>query len=84
MSTRERPNLSIAICFISIVTLSASLCAQNLDWPRWRGPNGNSISTESQWDPNALAPDPKILWRAMIFCRNDRGDLACVDLRKSD
>ena len=36
------------------------------DWPRWRGPNGDGISMETDWNPEALAGGPKILWKADI------------------
>lgn len=38
----------------------------SFDWPRFRGPNGDSITLESGWRPEALAPNPKILWRAQV------------------
>lgn len=31
------------------------------EWPRWRGPNGDSIVKEASWNPAALSGDPKIL-----------------------
>ncbi len=36
--------------------------ADDYDWPKWRGPNGDGISLETDWDPEALAEGPKILW----------------------
>jgi outer membrane protein assembly factor BamB len=36
------------------------------DWPRWRGPNGDGISAETDWDPQALAQGPKISWRTTV------------------
>ncbi len=35
------------------------------DWPHWRGPNRDGISTETNWDPYALN-DVKIAWQAEI------------------
>jgi hypothetical protein len=40
--------------------------AADLSWPRWRGPNGDGISKETNWDPEALAEGPKILWNVNI------------------
>ena len=40
--------------------------ADNYDWPRWRGPNGDGISNETDWNPEALAGGPKILWKVDI------------------
>lgn len=36
------------------------------DWPRWRGPDGNGISKETEWNPEALANGPKVMWRTNI------------------
>lgn len=35
------------------------------DWPRWRGPNGDGISMEKDWNPKALA-NPKLVWRSAV------------------
>jgi outer membrane protein assembly factor BamB len=36
---------------------------QTYDWPRWRGPDGNGVSRESEWDPEALSGGPRVLWK---------------------
>ena len=38
----------------------------DFEWPRWRGPKGDGISNETNWDPEALAGGPKILWKVDI------------------
>jgi len=40
--------------------------ADDVEWPRWRGPNGDGISMETDWDPEALAGSPKILWKVDV------------------
>jgi outer membrane protein assembly factor BamB len=40
--------------------------AEDFDWPRWRGPNGDGISNETDWDPDALADGPRILWKVDV------------------
>ena len=40
--------------------------ADEFDWPRWRGPNGDGISLETDWDPEALSGGPKILWKVNV------------------
>lgn len=35
------------------------------EWPQWRGPNGNGLSPERDWDPSAL-DEPKILWHTNV------------------
>ncbi|MHC5040573.1 MAG: outer membrane protein assembly factor BamB family protein, partial [Planctomycetota bacterium] len=32
------------------------------DWTRWRGPKGNGISEDADWDPLALNGGPKVAW----------------------
>jgi outer membrane protein assembly factor BamB len=55
---------------ISLLTLFSLLAlsshAQSQDWPRWRGPAGNGVTSETQWNPKALAGPPKILWKASV------------------
>jgi outer membrane protein assembly factor BamB len=36
------------------------------DWPQWRGPNADGISTETAWDPAALAAGPTVLWQVNV------------------
>lgn len=48
----------------SVVSLQPEL--GGVDWPRWRGPDGNGISKETDWRPQALAPAPKVLWRNTV------------------
>lgn len=36
------------------------------EWPRWRGPHGNGIVTDTNWNPAVFAEEPKILWRASV------------------
>jgi outer membrane protein assembly factor BamB len=36
------------------------------DWPGWRGPNGNGILREADFDPASLNEGPTILWRASV------------------
>ncbi|MHC4289240.1 MAG: PQQ-binding-like beta-propeller repeat protein [Planctomycetota bacterium] len=35
------------------------------DWPQWRGPDYNGISTETDWDPESLK-NPDIAWKIEI------------------
>ena len=36
------------------------------DWPKWRGPNGDAISAEKDWDPLAVNDQNKPLWQAEV------------------
>ena len=35
-------------------------------WPRWRGPNGDGVSTETGWNPKALEGGPRVSWETDI------------------
>ena len=48
-----------------VVLLSLTSVSLAVDWPYWRGPNHDGISTETDWDPTALN-DPIIAWKADI------------------
>jgi len=39
--------------------------AGGLDWPRWRGPDGNGISKDTRWNPAALK-DAKPVWKVNV------------------
>jgi len=58
--------LSIILVIGFIVICATSGIADNFDWPRWRGPNGDGISQETDWNPEALNGGPKILWKKDI------------------
>ncbi len=32
-------------------------------WPRWRGANGDGVSSEASWDPKALQGTARVLWK---------------------
>jgi len=38
----------------------------SFNWPCWRGPDGNGISQETDWDPRALAGGPQVLWKVDV------------------
>lgn len=51
------------------ITLLAALSHFALsagDWPRWRGPNLNGISTETGWSTEWPAEGPRQLWKAKV------------------
>lgn len=51
-----------------LITLfgTSAYCQALPDWDKWRGPNGNSIVDEKDWDPGALSPEAKYVWRATV------------------
>ena len=55
------------LIFLAYLLLAASgLGAEGGDWPHWRGPNGNGVSAETQWNPTAVDSHPRILWKASL------------------
>lgn len=36
------------------------------DWPRWRGPNRDGVSTETDWSHDWPESGPKVLWHASV------------------
>lgn len=57
---------AVVIILISLFFLSCGVKEAEFDWPRWRGPNGDGISLETDWNPEALEEGPKILWKAKV------------------
>ena len=51
-----------AILFV----LASMASAHASDWPRWRGPDANGISAESDWKPQSLAGAVKAKWRTNL------------------
>jgi outer membrane protein assembly factor BamB len=62
-----RTRAFVIILFVMFIAICASIAnADDFDWPRWRGPNGDGISMETDWNPEALAGGPKILWNVDV------------------
>ena len=49
------------------------------NWPQWRGPNGDNVSTETDWTSKWPADGPKKLWTAEVG--TGFGSLAVADGR---
>ena len=70
MKPRYSP-LCLLIFFVGVFTTmlacnTAHAESGSGDWPRWRGPNGNGISTETDWNPASLTDRPNIVWRVSV------------------
>ncbi len=59
--------LSAALCVMSFAISSRSQTADPLDWPNWRGPQQNRVSTErgliDQWDPDG-GEQSNVVWKS--------------------
>jgi len=56
----------IALAAVLLFGCVAPKQGQGFNWPRWGGPDANWISQETNWDPNALAGGPRVLWKADV------------------
>ncbi len=56
--------------FLSVLIAILACCpgasGQAPSWTRWRGPNGDGISSETGWNPAALAGGARVAWKADI------------------
>lgn len=58
-----RLSWSMLVAFASLVGVAASLQAEN--WPQWRGPHGNGISSEQDL-PTTWSRTENVAWRAPL------------------
>jgi len=49
-----------------LLTACSRPSVSQYDWPCWRGPDGNGISSETGWNPKALEGGPHIVWKAAV------------------
>ncbi len=78
-STKSLPIVIYSIILLTFLIESPIIIqgeTKENDWPRWRGPNGDGISKETDWNPKSLADGTEIL------CLNYTGDLVCIDVSK--
>jgi outer membrane protein assembly factor BamB len=57
-------SLSFAAALSS--TAAGAEASASTDWPRWRGPGNDGISTETGWTTDWPKEGPKVLWRASV------------------
>ncbi len=60
---RFRPLLLSSCLIVSAVLTAGPAAAEN--WPQWRGPGGQGVSTEQEL-PLEWAPDKKIVWKTEL------------------
>ncbi len=53
----------LGIFLIGVLFCSTSRAA---DWPNWRGPNHDGISSETGWNAHWQDDEPKVLWEASL------------------
>lgn len=67
-STRLEIAMQRINTFASVAALlvAASVSALATDWPHWRGPSRNGISTETGWTDQWPAAGPSVAWKAGV------------------
>ncbi len=59
-------NTCMTLTAIIACLWSNSWSASAADWPQWRGPNLDGISTEANWSHDWPASGPEVAWRAEV------------------
>ncbi len=62
----KKSSTFVKLLIVFFLSGSLSFTAFAADWTRWRGPNGNGISKETNWNPDALAGGAKIIWKINV------------------
>ena len=65
MKTQRMITCYLLISIFLVITGFYSI-AGAADWPNWRGPNYNGISSEKDWDPLKVKKGVKPLWQTSI------------------
>ena len=68
-SRRVMKSYVLALTFgVGICAILTGYCsiAGAADWPKWRGPNHNGISSETGWVATWPEGGPKVLWKASL------------------
>jgi len=67
---KKIPGIPVMFFLIFVFCLFPPMIAntdqKEYDWPRWRGPKGDGISPETDWNPKALENGPKIVWKQNV------------------
>ncbi|MHC4779942.1 MAG: PQQ-binding-like beta-propeller repeat protein, partial [Planctomycetota bacterium] len=62
----------LAITAVTLFLCALHPCAgaedkdEEKNWAPWRGPNHDGISEETDWNPEALKGNPKVVWKANV------------------
>jgi len=60
--------VSVLFVAISLCVVATGFCstARAADWPNYRGPDYNGITTETDWNSNWGDSGPKVLWKKSV------------------
>jgi outer membrane protein assembly factor BamB len=62
----ERVEMKLVKVVLLILVGACAIDGFGENWMKWRGPQRNGISSESEWTPAALRSDAKIVWRGNV------------------
>lgn len=64
---RTRALLSLSLVILQLLSCPL-LCGSvsGADWPRWRGPGGDGVSQETDWNDQWPSSGPPVRWRAEV------------------
>lgn len=63
---KRRMDLFVTLWTAFVLFLTVGMHAPAADWPNWRGPDHNGISSETDWNPKALTDSTKPVWTASV------------------
>jgi outer membrane protein assembly factor BamB len=66
MSTNNRRTSTLIIISVTCVLFASSAVVHGADWPVYRGPQYNGITSETNWKANFPSTGPKQLWKKSI------------------
>jgi outer membrane protein assembly factor BamB len=61
-----KKTVSFLACLFVLLLLCPAAGGESPSWPRWRGPNGDGVSSETGWNPKALEGGAKVAWKADV------------------
>jgi outer membrane protein assembly factor BamB len=64
-NTAPKPLLVLVVFLIAApLVIDGEIMEQG--WPQFRGPNGDGISTETDWNPEAISGQPDVVWKTNV------------------
>ena len=66
MTCRRLLTVPAVVLAAAVVLAGRVAPGQPMDWPRWRGPNADGISTESAWTTDWPDTGPPVAWQAQV------------------
>ncbi len=58
--------MALVLCAVAVAGGAGGAAGPGQDWPQWRGPRRDGVSTESNWVSKWPDSGPKVLWKAQV------------------